>query len=70
MCLTDVEIYIFNFIVYYFKNQRGSFLQGLSTGLKSLPDKVHHLIIMHIGRIVGVLNVFELRKTRDYHEDM
>lgn len=54
--------------------QRDYFLQGLSTELKSPLRKGCRLIITLINNDIGFvksrLNVFELRNTRNYHEDM
>lgn len=56
------------------KNSRQAFFEGFSTGLKSPSGKGRRLIITHIGSdsgfLDGGLNVFESRKTGDYHEDM
>ena len=55
-------------------NLRQAFLDGFSTGLKAPSGKGRRLIITHIGSdsgfLIGGLNVFESRKTGDYHEDM
>lgn len=49
-------------------------MEGFSTGLKSPSGKGRRLIITHIGSDTGFLdgglNVFESRKTGDYHEDI
>lgn len=55
-------------------SSRQAFIDGYSTGLKSPSGKGRRLIITHIGSnsgfLDGGLNVFESRKTGDYHEDM
>lgn len=55
-------------------NSRQAFLDGFSTGLKCPSGKGRRLIITHIGSdsgfLHGGLNMFESRKTGDYHEDM
>lgn len=55
------------------KNSQQAFMEGFSTGLNSPSGKGRRLIITHIGSDTGFLdgglNVFESRKTGDYHED-
>ncbi|XP_050295356.1 uncharacterized protein LOC126735393 [Anthonomus grandis grandis] len=55
-------------------SSRQAFLDGLSTGLKCPSGKGRRLIITHIGSnsgfLDGGLNVFESKKSGDYHQDM
>lgn len=56
------------------KSSRQAFMEGFSQGLRNPSGKGRRLIITHIGSVSGFLdgglNVFESRKTGDYHEDM
>ncbi|KAJ8983151.1 hypothetical protein NQ317_016250 [Molorchus minor] len=56
------------------QTRRQAFLEGFSPGLKAPSGRGRRLIITHIGSDSGFLeyglNVFESRKTGDYHEDM
>lgn len=56
------------------RSSRQAFMEGFSRGLSNPSGKGRRLIITHIGSesgfLDGGLNVFESRKTGDYHEDM
>lgn len=56
------------------QSKRQAFLEGLSTGLKAPSGKGRRLIITHIGSETGFLDggleIFQSKKTNDYHEEM
>ncbi|KAJ8982305.1 hypothetical protein NQ317_001165 [Molorchus minor] len=59
---------------YLEKTRRQAFLEGFSPGFKAPSGRGRRLITTHIGSDSGFLenglNVFESRRTGDYHEDM
>ncbi|XP_026745933.1 uncharacterized protein LOC113507267 [Trichoplusia ni] len=56
------------------KSKKQAFLEGLSIGARNPTSKGKRLIITHIGNengfVEGGENIFECKKTGDYHESM